>query len=111
MYKQADIFVLPTLNENFGLVIAEALLVGTPVITCKGAPWSDLVSYDLGWWVNRNVDDIASALLDAISLSEEKMRQMGIRGRSYIMEKYSSRKMASRLLKVYMGLLSNSSIL
>jgi glycosyltransferase family 4 len=111
MYKQADIFVLPTLNENFGLVIAEALLVGTPVITCKGAPWSDLVSYDLGWWVNRNVDDIASALLDAISLSEEKMRQMGIRGRRYIMEKYSSREMASRLLKVYMGLLSSSSIL
>lgn len=39
----ADVLCLPTLTENFGLVIAEALSRGKPVVTTDGAPaWSDL---------------------------------------------------------------------
>src|SRR5262249_46787354 len=37
-YQQADLFVLPTLNENFGITVAESLAAGTPVIATKGAP-------------------------------------------------------------------------
>lgn len=43
LYEKADLFVLPTYSENFGAVIAESLSYGVPVITTKGAPWSDLV--------------------------------------------------------------------
>ena len=40
--KNASLFVLPTRNENFGIVVAEALACGVPVITTKGAPWQEL---------------------------------------------------------------------
>jgi len=43
LWRWADVFVLPTLSDNFGLVIAEALEHGVPVITTDGAPaWLDL---------------------------------------------------------------------
>ena len=43
IWKWADVLVLPTLSENFGRVVAEALERGKPVITTDGAPaWTDL---------------------------------------------------------------------
>jgi len=42
MMAAADLFALPTRSENFGIVVAEALSCGVPVITTKGAPWQDL---------------------------------------------------------------------
>jgi glycosyltransferase involved in cell wall biosynthesis len=41
--QEADLVVLPTRSENFGIVVAEALACGVPVITTKGAPWSELL--------------------------------------------------------------------
>ena len=38
-YQEADIFVLPTYSENFGMTVAEALAAGVPAIVSKGAPW------------------------------------------------------------------------
>jgi glycosyltransferase involved in cell wall biosynthesis len=37
--RSADIMVLPTYSENFGIVVAEALALGVPVITTTGTPW------------------------------------------------------------------------
>jgi glycosyltransferase involved in cell wall biosynthesis len=43
--KAADLFILPSHSENFGIVVAEALACGVPVITTKGAPWSELLGH------------------------------------------------------------------
>lgn len=37
----ADLFVLPTHSENFGIAVLEALHAGTPVLTTTGTPWRD----------------------------------------------------------------------
>src|SRR6202035_1321655 len=43
-YRNADLFVLLTLNENFAMTVAEALAAEVPVISTKGAPWASLES-------------------------------------------------------------------
>ncbi|HEY2627796.1 MAG TPA: glycosyltransferase, partial [Usitatibacter sp.] len=41
-YSRADLFVLPTHSENFGMAVAEALAAATPAVVTRGAPWSRL---------------------------------------------------------------------
>ncbi len=43
LHRVADLFVLPSFTENFGVVVTDALSYGIPVITTKGTPWSELL--------------------------------------------------------------------
>lgn len=44
-----DAFIFPTLSENYGHVIIESLIVGTPVIISDGTPWTDVNIHNAGW--------------------------------------------------------------
>ncbi len=88
-FAQADVFVLPTYSENFGIAIAEALAHGLPVITTTGAPWSGLLTHRCGWWVEPGVPGIASALSQALVCSPDELNAMGQRGRQWVAEQYS----------------------
>lgn len=107
-FDTADIFVLPTYSENFGIVIAEALANELPVITTTGAPWQDLVTYNCGWWVPPGVDGVASALSEAVNLNAHELRTMGRRGRKLVLEKYSWETIGASALAVSNWLLDRS---
>ncbi len=49
IFSQHDIFFLPTLSENYGHVVAESLMVGTPVLVSDQTPWRNLSKHELGW--------------------------------------------------------------
>lgn len=51
-YRQADLFVLPTYSENFGMSVAEALAAGTPAVVVRGPPWDGLGKNNAGWWID-----------------------------------------------------------
>lgn len=104
LYKKADIFVLPTLNENFGIVIAESLLCGTPVITCKGAPWKELIDKKCGWWIERTPQDIADTIYQAINLEDKELKAMGTRGREYIINNFAANNIAYKMSEMYKNL-------
>lgn len=105
LYASCDIFVLPTFSENFGIVIAEALASGKPVITTKGTPWSELEKHDCGWYIDIGVGPLREALGQAMSSSDSKRAEMGKRGRALIKEKYSWPKIAGQMIDVYRWLL------
>jgi len=103
-YDRADLFVLPTFSENFGVVVAEALAHGVPVITTRGAPWADLETYDCGWWVDIGVEPLVHALREAMALNDEERRAMGVRGREYV-QRYDWEGIAQQTIDAYRWLL------
>ena len=101
LYQDADFFVLPTNSENFGYVIAEALGCGTPVITTIGAPWEDVETWKCGRWIDRNKEELCSAMLQMMNFDTKQLEKMGHNGRKLIEEKYSSKVMADALMNIY----------
>src|SRR5207302_4948768 len=52
----ADVCVVPSHSENFGLVVAESLAHGTPVIASTGTPWRELNPKRAGHWIPNDPD-------------------------------------------------------
>jgi glycosyltransferase involved in cell wall biosynthesis len=49
VFSQYDALLFPTFSENYGHVIAEALMAGTPVIISDQTPWNDVNLFKSGW--------------------------------------------------------------
>ena len=99
LYRQADLFVLPSLSENFGLVVAEALASGCPVITTQATPWEELATHRCGWWIPTGADALEKALDEAISQPGEVRQAMGERGRRLVEARYGWQSVARRLIE------------
>lgn len=100
LYKSADLFVLPSFTENFGLVVAEALAQGLPVITTHGTPWSDLPVFGCGWWVPIGIDPLANALREGMAMSDAERAAMGGRSLAYV-KRYNWSAIAEDMAAVY----------
>lgn len=101
LYGSADLFVLPTFSENFGIVVAEALAAGLPVLTTHGAPWRALVEHGCGWWVPLGVEPLAAALGEATRAPDDVRRAMGARGRVYAEAGLSWSRTAGEVAALY----------
>lgn len=104
-FAAAELFVLPSHSEGAPVVVLDSLAVGVPVITTKGAPWEDLVTYDCGWWTDVSTMGLVNALRCAFSLSTVELKRMGERGRSLVMARYSWTSLAEQTIELYEWLL------
>lgn len=103
-FEKSDIFILPSFSENFGIVVAEALVNGIPVITTIHTPWRELSDRKLGWYVDSTVSAIQNALLEALMLPHKQLQIMGGRGRELIVQNYNYEILAKEFIDVYLEL-------
>jgi glycosyltransferase family 4 len=108
LLQSADFSVLPTYSECFGIVVAEALACGTPVITTHGTPWKVLEENECGWYIPVGVNALKKTLREAISVTEETIERMGRNGRRLVEKQYTDKSVALRFLEKYSFLLSNN---
>jgi glycosyltransferase involved in cell wall biosynthesis len=106
IFNSADLFVLPSFSENFGIVVAEAMAHGLPAIATTGTPWQELARRGCGWWVDPDPASLAGALAEAMSRSLEERRAMGAAGRAYARTQFSWDHIAEVTVAVYEWLLT-----
>jgi glycosyltransferase involved in cell wall biosynthesis len=74
-YDRADVFVLPTFHEGYGMVVGEALARGLPVVSCPTGAIAELVTSSAGVLVPPgNISELAHALADLIDHKETRLR-------------------------------------
>jgi glycosyltransferase involved in cell wall biosynthesis len=100
-YRSADLFVLPTRNENFGIAVAEALAAEVPVVSTKGAPWSGLEREQCGWWIDHGVEPLANSLAIAMDTDACARAAMGRRGRLWMERDFGWQRVATDMRAVY----------
>lgn len=103
-YRDADLFILPSHTENFGMAAAEALAHALPVIATNGTPWKGLLEHGCGWWPAISSAGLAQALEDATSIDTMELRLMGARGRQWMLQEFSWPHVASGMVALYRSL-------
>jgi glycosyltransferase involved in cell wall biosynthesis len=107
-YRAADLFVLPSLNENFGLTIAEALAAATPVVATTGTPWNRLATQGCGWWTEPTPAALAAALAAAMAMPPPVLQAMGMKGRAWMAREFSWDRVAADMSDLYAWLIGRA---
>jgi glycosyltransferase involved in cell wall biosynthesis len=103
LYERADVFSLPTSQENFGFVLAESLAAGTPVVTTRGTDiWQELQSSGGAVITEGNAAATARGIA---SLLDDPARagQMGARGRAWVLEALDPAAIGAKFEALYAG--------
>jgi glycosyltransferase involved in cell wall biosynthesis len=101
-YQQADLFVLPSRRESFGLVLAEAMACGLPVVATTAGAIPEVVQDGLtGVLVPPdNPEAMAGAIVSLLS-DRPRMQAMGRAGVERVRERFTWDKVAQRVIEGY----------
>ncbi|MCL1470628.1 glycosyltransferase [Argonema antarcticum] len=105
LLQGADIFVLPSFSENFGIAVAEALAHGLPVIITPDiqiAP--EIAAAKAGLVVEGEVEPLANAIAQLLT-SPQQRQDLGENGKDLVQRRYSWSAIASHLTGVYRSII------
>lgn len=104
--QKADILIMPSYNENFGMVAAEALSNNTPVICGENTPWKEVIIKKCGWHISNDPETIEKTFLEAFKMSKSELFDKGKKGRLWMKKEYSWEHIANKMIKSYQWLIS-----
>jgi glycosyltransferase involved in cell wall biosynthesis len=105
LLQDADLFVLPSYYENFGIAVAEAMVAGTPVVISNQVYiWEEVKNAEAGWVSACEVDALTECLREALQDAEERQRR-GANARDYALRNYSWDAIAQQMIQAYRQIL------
>lgn len=101
LLQTADLFVLPSYYENFGIAVAEAMVAGIPVVISDQVHiYQQVIDSQSGWVGKTDVESIFELLTTALSNSEECQRR-GLNAQDYALQNFSWDAIAKQVLQAY----------
>ena len=101
LFENADMVVVPSYTESFGMVVAEALAHGVPVVASTGTPWARIDEIGCGLCVDNDPETLAKAMEQ---MSRLPLRMMGDRARDWMERQFSWSDRARDMMKLYAGI-------
>ncbi|MFP7442675.1 glycosyltransferase family 4 protein [Bacillus infantis] len=84
VFKENHVFLFPTLGENFGHVISEALIGGCPVIISDQTPWINIEKYNAGWDISlKDEGEFIRKLQFCVDLDTNEYQELSIKAFEY----------------------------
>lgn len=110
LLRDADVFVLPSYDENFGIAVIEAMAVETPVVISNNIGiHHEVTEYGAGLVTSCESGEIVHALSTLLD-NESLRREMGENGRRLVGEKFTWEKVAAGLMELYDAILSQGKV-
>ena len=107
LLQDADLFVLPSYYENFGIAVAEAMVAATPVVISDQVHiWEEVERTQAGWVCACDVDALTECLRESLQDAGERQRR-GMKGQEYALKNYSWDAIAQQTIQVYRKILAN----
>lgn len=103
-FNMYNVFLFPTKSENYGHVIVESLMAGTPVIVSDQTPWQDLQSVNAGWTLPLILQSFSDAIQALVDMPDDKYNKMRHDARRYIEEKINLNEIKNTYLNVFKSL-------
>jgi glycosyltransferase involved in cell wall biosynthesis len=109
LLADADLFVLPSLHENFGIAVLEALASGLPVVVTPEVQLSHFVEeHSLGLVAQRSPEALAHEIMGALGDDELNVRCRD-QGAALVTQHFSLQTVGEQLLEMYRFAVSNPS--
>lgn len=101
LLQDADLFVLPSYYENFGIAVAEAMAVGTPVVVSDRVHiWPDIQQAQAGWVTPCQIEALTQTLELALKQADERQKR-GENARQLVLTTYSWSAIARQTIAAY----------
>ncbi|XWK86669.1 MAG: hormogonium polysaccharide biosynthesis glycosyltransferase HpsP [Phormidium sp.] len=108
LLQKADLFLLPSYYENFGIAVAEAMAAGTPVCITRGVYiWEDILNAEAGWVCDRTVESLTETLRLALQDPAE-IKRRGLNAKELTIKNYSWEAIAEQTIQAYQQIISDS---
>ncbi|HCC35874.1 MAG TPA: hypothetical protein DEQ02_09730 [Ruminococcaceae bacterium] len=102
IFAEHHLLLFPTQTENYGHVIAEAMLSGCPVIISENTPWTDLRDAGAGWALPlEDEDKFLHALNEAANYDAGEYGALLKRCEKYIMSKVELNRLRARYIQMF----------
>jgi len=108
LYSAADVFVLPSIQENLPYTVMEAMACGTPCVAFNQGGVTDLVDHEQNGFLAHPFEpaDLARGIAWVLD-NEDRRRDLSFQGRQKVEREFALEKIAQRHMELYREILNN----